>query len=716
MIAKHGGSVFISNLSTPRLPGRNIAMAGMALTLLIVAFAMAVISWFAFSQADRALTYETLRKAESVARSLGSTFDRAAELGIPLDKMPGVIEKLEEVRTQHAELSRISVIVGGAPVFVARAPDALDHAETMVERLPIRLADGTSQILEVAVDPRFINRLFSELAMDFVVILIVAAFITLELIYFLTGPTIVAPLHSLTQSLFQLSESQVSGAIPGNFGGGLRKFSMLVRTNQETVLAEYRLCRDLLRKHLSARKMTSNNSVSDARLRKEVGSLRSLRLRFGLAKSAARELVHDPVSSLGRMRAPFFLLLLAEDLSRCFIPIYAGTMELGNIDIPPNLVVGLPIFLFMFIVAISQPTLGGWSERLGRRNAFLIGAVIAIVAHLLTAQATTLSGLLAWRASAGVAWAIAFVAAQGMVLDYTDKKTRTKGLATFVTVIMVSLACGPSVGGLLADGLGYQTTFHIAAFVAAVSLIIAWQTLPKQLPDRVMPTQQTPFYSAQTTPKNSVSSPTGLMTNWRFLGLLFLAAVPAKLILVAFCYYLIPLYLTASGNNAAMAGRIIMIYSVVMVLLVPITAEFLDRLRRRGGVAPHSWFVSLGIMLSGLGGMAMLIPNEIVAAAVLVTILGIAQSISISPQAAMVPELARLEIANKGEAVVYGYYRLVERIGSAIGPVAAAAMLQFVSFKQSFVMLGLAVLACGMLFAVLFVRPDQAIPKMVPAK
>ncbi|MEI6738468.1 MAG: hypothetical protein WCL29_08325, partial [Pseudomonadota bacterium] len=392
----------------------------MALIIVIIAMAMAVISWFAFSQAERALTYETLRKAESVARSLGSTFNRAAELGIPLDKIPGINEKLEEIRAQHAELSRISVVVSGATVFMARAPDTMHLAEAMVESVPISLATGSRELLEVAVDPRFIKRLFSELALDFVVILIAAAFITLELIYFLTGPAIVTPLLSLTQSLTQLGTARVSGAIPGNFGGAMRDLSNLVRLKQDALLVEYRLCRDLLRQQLSARNFTKKNTGKinpdgDAVLHGKMMRLRDIRAQFGLASAAVRELVHDPVSALGRMRAPFFLLLLAEDLSRSFMPIYAGTMEVGNLNIPANLVVGLPIFLFMFIVAISQPALGGWSERLGRRNAFLIGTVIAVAAHVLTAQASTLAGLLAWRAAAGAAWAIAFVAAQGMV-------------------------------------------------------------------------------------------------------------------------------------------------------------------------------------------------------------------------------------------------------------------------------------------------------------
>jgi predicted MFS family arabinose efflux permease len=685
---------------TPAIPAARLARLGMCAILAVIAVAMAVISWFALAQANRALTYETLRNAESVARSLAATFDRAAELDIPLAEMPGVNEKLEEVRAQHPGLSRISVVVSGDAKFTARAPGVDGIAETMVESVPIQLAGGTSELLEVAVDPRFITQLFRELALDFVVILVVAGFITLELIYFLAGPIIVSPLRLIAECITRLSSGSLAGPVAANYPGAMRDVAFAIRRHQDALLADYRDARTTLRQQLAARRAQSKTD-SDLKqaLQQRVQQLRAIRDRFGLKIQSSREVVQDPASALGRMRAPFFLLLLAEDLSRSFLPIYAGSMDVGPLDLSPNLIVGLPIFLFMLIVAISQPVLGGWSERLGRRNAFLVGAAIAVAAHLLAAQASTLLGLLAWRAAAGVAWAIAFVAAQGIVLDHTDKVTRAKGLAGFVTVIMVSLACGPSVGGLLADGIGFRATFVIAAAMAALALVVAWRSLPADIA------------RAPTIVLVNVADATARLhplTNWRFVGLLLLAAVPAKLILVAYCYYLIPLYLTASGNSAAMAGRIIMIYSVVMVMLVPVAAGWIDRARQRAGVAPHAWFVAVGIALSGLGGLAMLVPNEIAGAALLVTILGFAQAISISPQAAMVPDLTRAEIARRGETAIYGYYRLVERVGSALGPIVAAAILQLASFRESFVVLGIIVFGCGATFAWLYALPSRA--------
>ncbi len=687
------------------VPGKRLSTLGMIGMLLIVAAAMAVISWCALVQADRALVDETARKANGVAHSLAGTFERAAQVGIPLRAMPGIAASLEEVRARHVELARISVVVGGVPMYEARTAESKRSAPLLVQTIPIPLATGGHEQLEVAVDPRFIQRLFSELALDFVVILVVAVFIMIELIYLLTGELVVSPLRAFCQSTVALANGRLGAGIPVDYPGALRNLALTFRQRQARLMADFSASRNRLSALLATHRRNGRGRENNGDVRADVRALRQIRSRFGLARSAPHALPFDNASALGSMRAPFFLLLLAEDLSRGFLPMYARDMDLGGIAISENAVVGLPIFLFMFIVAVSQPALGAWSERCGRRNAFMIGAGIAVAAHLLSAQATSLAGLLTWRAGAGISWAIAFVAAQSMVLDYTDKSSRAKGLASFVTVILVSLACGPAVGGVLADGIGYRATFLVAALLAGGALMVAWRTLPRHRSD---------MQAAQSARRVATIGelPLHPLKNWRFLGLLLLAAVPAKLILVAFFYYLMPLYLTSAGYSATMAGRVIMIYSVIMIVLVPISGDFFDRLRRQYRIAPHAWFVGFGIAFSGLASIAMMVPNEITAATLLAGMLGAAQAISISAQAAMVPELTRAEIAKHGEAVVYGYYRLVERIGSALGPIVAATMLQLFSFRLSFIVLGMIVFACGVLFALLYARTSQLRPSV----
>ena len=67
---------------------------------------------------------------------------------------------------------------------------------------------------------------------------------------------------------------------------------------------------------------------------------------------------------------------LAEELTRSYLPSYVNQLLVAVPGISPQVVIGLPIMLFMLIVALGQPYLGSWSERVGRRKAMLVGAGI----------------------------------------------------------------------------------------------------------------------------------------------------------------------------------------------------------------------------------------------------------------------------------------------------------------------------------------------------
>ena len=53
-----------------------------------------------------------------------------------------------------------------------------------------------------------------------------------------------------------------------------------------------------------------------------------------------------------------------------------------------------------------------------------------------------------------------------------------------------------------------------------------------------------------------------------------------------------------------------------------------------------------------------------------------------------------------GDGVVYGVYRLLERLGNALGPMIAAALVLLVGYRGGFVVIGCAVALAGAAFIV----------------
>lgn len=664
--------------------------------LVVVTAGIAATVGLMYRAFDSSIAPQVMEKAGTAGRSLGGLIGQAAAYDLPLPKLIGVDTLFADTIRRHPEVAHIS-LHGAGKLLATSGTGAPDPALTA--RLPVPGYEAAQAELRVGIDAGYVRRLFEEMALDLAVVAVVTLFVSLELLYFLAG-AVVTDVSALRARAAALARGAFFSMPPSRSLGRAWSDAMAGAANeisQQARAVAASIGHAFARRHADR---TQPFGQRFAGLRQSIGALRATRRQFAFAESRQgrrAEGATDPALVLGAMRLPFFLLLLADDLSRSFMPMFAAGLSVGPLNISPNMVASLPIFAFMLVVALSQPVLGGWSERIGRRRSFLTGAALACCAHLLSAQAGTLLELLVWRAAGGAAWAIAFVAAQGYILDHTDSKTRTAGLAAFVGIIMVSLVCGPPIGGILADGISHRATLLVAAALTAVALALAWRRLPRDAGPA----------PAADVPVPAASLNLGLaFTNRRFLMLLLLAAVPAKVILIAYCFYLIPLYIVGLGSTSAMAGRMIMLYSVMMVLLVPVMANWVVTLRARHRPAPEAQFVAAGLALSGLAGLAMALPFGLLSPLLLVFLLGVGQALSISPQAAMVAEVCHDEIRTLGQSAVYGIYRMVERFGNALGPLVAAALLELAGFQTAFVAIGGAVLVCAAGFALVFMRPS----------
>jgi MFS family permease len=201
---------------------------------------------------------------------------------------------------------------------------------------------------------------------------------------------------------------------------------------------------------------------------------------------------------------------------------------------------------------------------------------------------------------------------------------------------------------------------------------------------------------------------TGLLFNARFMTVTGLAAIPAKVLLTGVCFYLVPLYVLSLGSSQSVIGRILMIYGVVMVVVSPLAAAMATDRRRM------EWLVGAGLLLSGLGTLLVTASNHIGWVFVAVFLVGLGQSLSIAAQSALVREHCDTEVDAMGEPAVYGVYRLLERLGNALGPMLAAGLLLAFGYRTGFVATGAAVALCGLVFLIV-TRRTQDRAALAPA-
>jgi MFS family permease len=707
---------FDRSMNNTYLRGIYLRLAGVV--TLVVMLALAANAYLSQRTFEHALAPQVAAKVASVGASIRSLVARAVDSGVPFAELYGVTERFTEIKEEAPEITYFALTnaagavqheKGQAPEGAAahfRSPEILALMTAPLEAapfkrvgklylvsMPISTADGPLGVLHMGLDVNFFDSLVTDMLFDVLVVLVVSLFFTLELLHFMAGAKLEAALRDMGAAFergaagdFRVSPRQTdhkagdktsdrtseqpSPPDESAFAGVLAQLEAnLQRVNRAFV--------GLVQEVDSYRKGPAHErppGLAAAQM-----GVRALVQRCKFGEDSSKTANSD--NQLAKVRAPLFMFILAEELTRSFLPGYVNELLVPIAGLSPQLVVGLPIALFMLIVAIGQPFLGVYTERVGHRRAMLVGAGIAAVGFIASAMAASVLDLMLWRSLCAVGYAMVFVASQAYVLEHATAGNRARSFALFVGAIMAASVCGPSIGGILADNLGFRPTLALAAVLAASSMLIINQ-LPKHRGDnKGLPVRLPRLVEIGQ-----------LLRNRRFMVVTGLAAMPAKILLTGMCFYLVPLYVVAQGSTQAMAGRILMTYGVVMVVLGPVTARLATNRQRM------HLLVGGGLLVSGLGGALMLLGPEVGWVFVAVALVGLGQSMSISAQSALVAEHCGPEIEKLGEGVVYGVYRLLERLGNAAGPLIAATLALQLGQRTGFVLIGCGVALCGAAF------------------
>ena len=694
---------------------RRIYLQLAGVLVLVVTLALLVNAALSHRMFGRALTPQMAAKVASVGASVRALAFKWDNNGVDLRELYGVRQRFAEAMVEGPEISYMAIADPDGTILFesdATTPALAAHfksdevrtllksaiyagqpervGDLYVVSMPMVSATRPLGTLHLGVDTRFIDHLVLETLYDLGVVLVVTLFLTLEFLHFIAGAKFDSSLRSLGEAFGR--------GLAGDFTARPHKASdpafdrllvgieaALARANQAYGTLARRVTQSL---HAPAHDRLPGVVAARAGI-----AALAQRCRFGVDRLP--ESGDD--ARIARVRAPLFMFMLAEELTRSFVPGYVTELLVPVPGLSAPIVIGLPIAVFMLIVAIGQPFLGVYCQRVGHRQAMLVGAATAAVGFVASALAHNVLDLLLWRSLCALGYAMVFVSGQAFVLEYASASTRVRSFAVFVGAIMAASVCGPSIGGILADNIGPRATLGIAAALAACSMIVI----------RLLPRQASSGAARDSARIPTAGEIVSLLKNARFMSVTGLAAVPAKVLLTGVCFYLVPLHMLSMGSSQAMVGRILMIYGVVMVVFAPVAASFATTVGRM------HWLVGGGLIISGAGAMALLAGGGNAWVFIAVTLIGVGQAMSISAQSALVSEHCPAEIGEMGSGVVYGVYRLLERLGNAAGPLLAGAAALLFGYRMSFVALGGAVLACGFVF--LLAARHRRAPALVTA-
>lgn len=664
---------------------RSVALRLAALTALLLIVSQGVLSFLLARTFEDNLLPEVRRRAEVAAGLVAEQVGDGLRYGIPLRSMVEMDEFLDGALQDNPDFRYVAVAdPAGAEVYArgALAPSGRGAADLELE-VPI-LANGRQEAaLQVQVQGGAVR--LAELRLDIGTVLLVTLLIGIELLLALVVVRVSGPIR-LADRLLALS---AKGDFGSRFGVRYRdevgRFGQILNGALHRVNAAFA---ELVEEAEDAHEVQLDRGVQK-RIRDVLAGIRT-RFRFAAPGSETTLVARSPMD----VRVPLFLFMLAQEISRPFLPLFFGDIYANTpiAGLSRELAIGLPITAFMTMVLISIPIAGALTDRVPPRGMFVAGIIPSVVGHVGTSFAQTIGEGLAWWTLSGAGYGIIFISAQAYVAQHTDRSTRATGMSGFLGAVFAAFVCGPAIGGMLADRLDYRTTLLVAAALAAVSAAAALFTIDPGRAD-----------SARTV-KVGVRGWLRLLADRELLVVTAFSALPSKLVLGGLFFYLVPLYLADLDNAGANIGRVMMMYGVACVVATPLVARSSDRRQH-----PRLLMIAGGFVIAaGCALPALANATGMVLAAV--AVMGAGHAMVTVTQLAVVQEIAQdaSQRLGLGAGAIVGMYRTLERVGTAAGAILVGAVAAAVSYGQTMLAVGALVLVCTLLYVVFGRAPRGA--------
>ncbi|HEX5126054.1 MAG TPA: MFS transporter, partial [Rhodocyclaceae bacterium] len=400
----------------------------MLLASLILLLAAAALSVLALQHFDRTLTPQLQVADREIGESLLGVIDKALDHGVPFNSMVGVEDYFKSVRADNPRVQYLWLTDAEGHTLHMSAVEQASKDRKLANGIATWQggpARAISEYMDTALPVRFQNRqigwlhigqradlsvqMLRGVVMDILTVLLVTGLIALELMRLLLALSVSTPLLLLHEFFLNVKRGDFSHYLPRDFIGGIGRLN--VQFNRVLTALNFGYQQYQRRCRLAG--IEPQNVAFNFNARDEKNTL--------------------SISEIDYIRWPFFLLVSADSLSLSFFPLFAGQFYDPSIGISRQLLISLPISLFMLVWAISMLWAGRWCDKVGYRRAFGVGAAVTTLGLILTASSSSFYELLMWRSITAVGYGAVFVTAQSYITSHTPPDQRTRGMAIFLS-------------------------------------------------------------------------------------------------------------------------------------------------------------------------------------------------------------------------------------------------------------------------------------------
>ncbi|MER6103587.1 MFS transporter [Streptomyces sp. NPDC001832] len=135
---------------------------------------------------------------------------------------------------------------------------------------------------------------------------------------------------------------------------------------------------------------------------------------------------------------------------------------------------------YTLVLASLLMLAGSTADRIGRRKVFKIGLILFTLGSVLCSLAPNLESLVAFRMVQAVGGSMLNPVAMSIITNtFTDPRERARAIGVWGGVVGISMAAGPVVGGLLVESVGWRSIFWINLPVGLAALLLTWRYVPE---------------------------------------------------------------------------------------------------------------------------------------------------------------------------------------------------------------------------------------------
>ncbi|KNA89832.1 MFS transporter [Gordonia sp. w5E2] len=138
------------------------------------------------------------------------------------------------------------------------------------------------------------------------------------------------------------------------------------------------------------------------------------------------------------------------------------------------------IDIYTLVLASLLMVSGATADRYGRKRLFQIGLVTFAVGSLACSLAPSVGVLIAARALQAVGGSMLNPVAMSIITQiFVDPRERARAIGVWGSVVGISMAAGPIVGGVLIDTIGWRAVFWINLPICLIAIVLTAILVPE---------------------------------------------------------------------------------------------------------------------------------------------------------------------------------------------------------------------------------------------